>query len=179
MANVTYGDRSFLVDGQRIWLVSGAVHYFRIPSDHWKDALLKAKRGGLNCISTCIAWNYHEMSEGNWETTGEKDLGNFIRMASDLGLYVILQPGPFIGADWDLGGLPAWLTTKTGMAYRTNSAAYTHYLDKYFRKMLPPLADLQVTRGGNIILIQNENGYEQTVMPDRLSYLGFIMAPYR
>lgn len=179
MANVTYGDRSFLVDGQRIWLVSGSVHYFRIPSPLWKDALLKAKRGGLNCISTCIAWNYHEMSEGNWETTGEKDIGNFIRLAADLGLYVILRPGPFIGADWDFGGLPAWLTTKTGMTYRTNSAAYTHYFDKYFRQILPPLADLQVTRGGNIILIQNENGYEQTVMPDRLSYLGFISQLFR
>ncbi len=179
MANVTYDDRSILVDGQRIWLVSGSVQYFRIPSALWRDALLKAKRGGLNCISTCIAWNYHEVAEGRWETTGEKDIGNFIRIAADLGLYVILRPGPFIGADWDFGGLPAWLTTKTGMTYRTNSGAYTHYFDKYFRQILPPLAELQVTRGGNIILIQNENEYDQTVMPDRLSYLGFISQLFR
>ena len=179
MANVTYDDRSILVDGQRIWLVSGSVQYFRIPSALWRDALLKARRGGLNCISTCIAWNYHEISEGRWETTGEKDIGNFIRIAAELGLYVILRPGPFIGADWDFGGLPAWLTTKTGMTYRTNSAAYTHYFDKYFRQILPPLAELQVTRGGNIILIQNENDYDQTVMPDRLSYLDFISQLFR
>jgi len=179
MANVTYDDRSFLVDGQRIWLASGSVQYFRIPSPLWRDALLKAKRGGLNCISTCIPWNYHEASEGCWEATDETDIGSFIRLASDLGLYVILRAGPFIGADWDFGGLPAWLTTKTGMTYRTNSAAYTHYFDKCFRQMLPPLAELQVTRGGNIILIQNENDYEQTVMPDRLSYLGFISQLFR
>lgn len=174
MANVTYDDRSILVDGQRIWLVSGSVHYFRIPSGQWRDALLKARRGGLNCISTCIPWNFHEVAEGQWEMEGDKDVAGFIRLADELGLYVILRPGPYIGADWDFGGLPPWLTTKPGMTYRANSAAYTHYFDKYFRQVLPPLAELQVTRGRNIILIQNENDYDQTVMPDRLNYLNFI-----
>ncbi|MCD6303966.1 MAG: beta-galactosidase [Planctomycetes bacterium] len=179
MASVTYDDRSFLIDGQRIWLVSGEVHYFRVPSALWRDRLLKAKRGGLNCISTCIPWNYHEPQEGRWELSGEKDLGAFIRLAGDLELYVILRPGPYICGHWDFGGLPAWLTTKTGMSYRMGGAAYSHYLDKYFRQVLPRLADLQVTRGGNIVLIQNENHYRITTMPDRLNYLSFVSQLFR
>ncbi|HUS92381.1 MAG TPA: beta-galactosidase [Phycisphaerae bacterium] len=179
MTDVRYDDRSFLVDGQRVWLVSGAVHYFRIPSELWRGRLLKARRGGLNCISTCIAWNLHEPREGQWEMSGDKDIVSFIRQAGDMGLYVILRPGPYIAADWDFGGLPGWLTTKTGMAYRTNSAAYTHYFDKYCHNVLSRLAELQVTRGGNIVLIQNENQYGMTTMPDRLNHLEFISQLFR
>jgi len=179
MPDVTYDDRSFLVDSQRIWLVSGAVHYFRIPSEFWRDRLLKAKRGGLNCISTYIAWNYHEPIEGQWELSDDRDIISFVRIAQELGLYVILRPGPYIGAEWDFGGLPPWLTTKTGVAYRTSSAAYTHYFDKYCRNILPRLAEHQVTHGGNIVLIQNENEYLMTTMPDRLSHLEFISQLFR
>ncbi|MCD6365058.1 MAG: beta-galactosidase, partial [Planctomycetes bacterium] len=179
MATVTYDDRSFLIDGRRIWLVSGSIDYFRVPRDLWHDRLLKAKRAALNCITTCVAWNCHEGIEGQWDLAGQRDVGAFIRMAGELGLYVILRPGPYIAANWDFGGLPPWLTTKSGMAYRTNNAAFTHYYDKYFRKMLPLLADLQVTRGGNIILIQNEDHYRATTMPDRLSYLEFISQLFR
>lgn len=179
MATVTYDDRSFMVDGQRIWLVSGSIHYFRLPSALWRDRLLKARRGGLNCISTYVAWNYHEPAEGQWETSGDRDLVTFVNTAEELGLYVILRPGPYICADWDFGGLPSWLTGKTGVAYRTSSAAYSHYLDKYFRQILSRLADYQVTRGGNIILIQNENGYCMTTMPDRLNHLEFISQLFR
>jgi hypothetical protein len=179
MTSVTYDDRSFLVDGQRVWLVSGSIHYFRVPADLWADRLLKAKRGGLNCIDTYIPWNFHEVAEGRWELAGDQDVGAFIRLAEELGLYVILRPGPYIGADWDFGGLPGWLTAKAGITYRTTNAAFTHYLDKYFRQILPRLAELQVTRGGNIILIQNENDYYPTAMPDRLSYLEFISQLFR
>jgi len=179
MAVVTYDDCSFMVDGSRIWLVSGSVHYFRVPAGLWRDRLLKAKRAGLNCISTYVAWNFHEPQEGNWRLSGDHDVAEFVRIAGELGLYVILRPGPYICAEWDFGGLPAWLTAKTGIAYRTNNAAYMHYFDKYFRQVLPPLAELQVSRGGNIILIQNENEYRFTTMPDRLRYLEFINQLFR
>jgi beta-galactosidase len=179
MATVTYDDRSFLIDGKRIWLVSGSIHYFRVPAGLWRDRLLKAKRAGLNCICTYVAWNYHETEEGNWELEGEKDLAAFVRLAGELGLYVILRPGPYICSEWDSGGLPGWLAAKGVVAYRTNNASFTHYYDKYFRKVLPHLADLQVSRGGNIILIQNENEYQQTSMPDRLAYLDFISQLFR
>ena len=116
MASVTHDDRCFLVDGKPIWLVSGSVHYFRTPAGQWRDRLLKAKRGGLNCISTYIAWNFHEPREGQWELSGDHDVVSFVKLAGELGLYVILRPGPYICSEWDFGGLPGWLTTKQGIA---------------------------------------------------------------
>lgn len=174
MASLTHDGRSFIIDGKRVWLVSGAVHYFRTPAALWPDRLLKAKRAGLNCISTFVPWNFHEAAEGQWDFTGDRDIAAFIRTAGELGLYVILQPGPFIGADWDFGGLPAYLTAKSGIAYRTNNAVFSHYFDRYFRQLLPRLADLQITRSGNIILVQSEHEFVNTTMPDRLQYLEFI-----
>jgi len=179
MVSVTYDDRSFLVDGRRVWLVSGSIHYFRVPSELWPDRLLKAKRAGLNCISTCVPWNVHEPVEGQWEISGDRDVQAFVKLAGELGLYVILRPGPFVGTDCDFGGLPAWLAAKSGMGYRTSNAAYSHYFDKYFARILPKLAEQQVTRGGNVILIQNENQYDQTTMPERLNYLEFISQLFR
>lgn len=179
MAEVSYDDSSYLVDGNRVWLVSGSIHYFRVPAALWRDRLLKAKRAGLNCISTYVAWNVHEPAEGQWEFSGDADVVEFVRLAGELGLYVILRPGPYICAEWDFGGLPGWLTAKGGMSYRTSNAAYMHYFDKFFRQILPRLAEHQVSRGGSIILIQNENEYRMTVMPDRLTYLEFISQLFR
>ncbi len=179
MASVTYDDRSFMIDGRRIWLVSGSLHYFRIPADLWADRLLKAKRAGLNCVSTYIAWNFHEPKEAQWELEDNKDILEFISLADDLGLYVILRPGPYIGSEWDFGGLPAWLAGKSGISYRTNNATFMHYFDKYFAQILPQLAEYQVVNGGNIILIQNENEYQMTTMPDRTAYLDFINQLFR
>lgn len=176
---VSYDDRSYFLDGRRVWLASGSIHYFRLPHQLWRDRLLKAKRSGLNCIETYVAWNFHEAHEGKWDFNGDKDLREFIIQAGELGLYVILRPGPYICAEWDFGGLPSWLMTKSGITYRTANAAYMHYLDKYMSKVLPLLVDLQVTRGGNIILIQNENEYYTTTLPDRLNYCQFITQLFR
>jgi len=157
-----------------VWLVSGSGHYFRVPADLRRDRLLKAKHAGLNCITTYVPWNYHEPVEGQWNFEADRDVAEFVRIADDLGLYVILRPGPYICAEWDFGGLPGWLTTKTGMTLRTNNAAFMHYFDKYFAQLLPRLADQQVTRGGNIILIQNENEYVFGDSPNGRAYLEFI-----
>ncbi|HET6429361.1 MAG TPA: beta-galactosidase [Phycisphaerae bacterium] len=174
MPTVRYDDRSLIVDEERIWLASGSVHYFRVPRDLWRDRLLKAKRAGLNCIQTYVAWNLHEPEQGKWDFSGDLDLREFIGQAAELGLYVILRPGPYICAEWDFGGFPAYLAAKSNLAYRTANAAFMHYFDKFLAQVLVRLADLQVTRGGNIILVQNENEYYYTTMPDRLAYLQFI-----
>ena len=179
MTTVTYDDGSFLIDGRRIWLVSGSIHYFRVPPELWADRLLKAKRAGLNCISTRVAWNFHEERENDWNLTDDRDVAAFVRMAGELGLYVILRPGPYIGADWDFGGLPGWLAGKSGLSYRGTNAAYTHFFDKYFGRVLPRLAELQVTTGGGIVLIQNEHEHGLTTMPDRLTYLEFVSQLFR
>ena len=121
MPTVRYDDRSFFLDDRRIWLTSGSIHYFRVPRELWRDRLLKAKRAGLNCIQTYVAWNLHEPSEGQWDFEGERDVLAFIEQAADLGLYVILRPGPYICAEWDFGGFPAWLAAKSS-AWRSVSA---------------------------------------------------------
>ncbi|KPK85793.1 MAG: hypothetical protein AMJ81_02720 [Phycisphaerae bacterium SM23_33] len=179
MPMVRYDDRSFIVDEQRIWLCSGSIHYFRVPHQLWRDRLLKARRAGLNCVQTYVAWNVHEQDQGEWDFAGDRDLRQFVTLAGELGLYVILRPGPYICAEWDFGGFPAWLASKSGVAYRTANATYMHYFDKYLGQVLPRLADLQVTRGGNIILIQNENEYVYTTQPDRLNYCQFISQLFR
>ncbi len=179
MATITYDDRSFALDGKRIWLASGTVPYYRLPAPLWRDRLLKAKRAGLNCIATRVPWNYHEPREGEWNFTGDRDIAGFIRTAGEFGLYVILRPGPFIDAGWDGGGLPGWLITKTGMTLRASGAAYTHYFDKYFAQLLTRLRDLQVPRGGNLLLLQNEHCYFRTTAPDRLAYLDFVSQLFR
>ena len=179
MTTINYDDRSYFLDGRRVWLASGAIHYFRLPHQLWRDRLLKAKRAGLNCVETYVAWNFHEPHEGEWDFNGDKDLRKFIMQAGELGLYVILRPGPYICAEWDFGGLPSWLMTKSGITYRMANAAYLHYAGKYLGKILPKLVDLQVTRGGNIVLIQNENEYFYTTSPDRLNYFQFITQLFR
>ena len=179
MPTVRYDDRSYSVDDRRIWLTSGSIHYFRIPAELWRDRLLKAKRAGLNCVQTYAAWNVHESVEGRWDFEGDADVAAFVELAGELGMYVILRPGPYICAEWDFGGLPAWLAAKSGISYRTTNATYMHYFDKYLGQLLPRLAEMQVTRGGNIILIQNENEYYYTTMPDRQNYCEFINQLFR
>ncbi len=174
MADVTYDDRSFLIDGKRVWLVGGSVHYSRIPNQLWRDRLLKARRAGLNCVCTPLPWSFHEPVEGKWDFDDDRDVATFVRIAGDLGLFVIIQPGPFIGADWDFGGLPGWLTTKTGIAYRSPNAAYTHYFDKYLQQALGRLADMQASRGGPIVAVQAEHRYFMRTMPDRKTHLDFV-----
>ena len=179
MPSIWYDDRSFFLDDQRIWLCSGSLHYFRVPHELWRDRLLKAKRAGLNCVQTYVAWNFHEPQEGQWDFEADRDVRSFIVQAGELGLYVILRPGPYICAEWDFGGFPSWLAAKGGIAYRTANASYMHYFDKYLGQLLPRLADLQVTQGGNIVLIQNENEYPYTTTPDRLNYCQFISQLFR
>lgn len=174
MARMTYDGRSLMIDGQRIWLTSGSVHYFRIPSPLWHDSLLKARRGGLNCISTYVPWALHEPVEGQWDFSGDRDVVEFIRLANELGLYVILRPGPYICSEFDFGGLPAWLAAKPNIQVRTSNAACLHYYEKYLRQVLPRLVDFQASRGGPIVAVQNENEYQVTTMPDREQYLGHL-----
>ncbi|MCD9025699.1 beta-galactosidase [Cohnella silvisoli] len=176
---VVYDDTSYIIDGKRIWLACGEMHYFRTPAALWKDRLLKAKRAGLNCVSTYMPWNMHETSEGEFDFSGDLDVEAFIRLAGELGLYIILRPGPYICSEWDFGGYPAWLSSKEGILYRTNEPTYSIYYKRYFARALPPLAALDATRGGNIILIQNENEHHMPEIPGRLSYFHDIDQAFR
>ena len=115
---VSYDARSFILDGERVLLTSGSLHYFRVPRDLWRDRLEKAKSFGLNCIQTYVAWNVHEPHEEEYRFDGDADLSAFFSLCEELGLYVIARPGPYICAEWDFGGFPAWLLTKPDILIR-------------------------------------------------------------
>lgn len=102
-------EKSFYLNGEKFHIYSGAMHYFRIPHEYWEDRLLKLKAAGFNTVETYVAWNMHEPREGEFCFEGQSDVVRFIETAQKVGLYVIVRPGPYICAEWDFGGFPAWL----------------------------------------------------------------------
>ncbi|HLH57114.1 MAG TPA: beta-galactosidase [Verrucomicrobiae bacterium] len=161
---------AFIVRGKPVFLVSGSIDYFRCPPELWPDRLLKAKRGGLNCIASCIMWNFHEVEEGRFTFSGEHDLGRFIDLCGELGLYFYARVGPFVCDEWDGGGHPAWLIAKEDIEFRAQHAPTLKYVRRWFEHLIPILAQRQVTRGGPVILVQQENEYHYSNRPDGRAY---------
>lgn len=156
---ITYDNRSFLLDGKRIWLAAGEIHYFRLPREEWREALLRAKRAGLNTISTYVPWNFHEEREGEPDFSGDRDLAHYIDLVGELGMYAMLRPGPYICSEWDGGGLPAWLCAGQVRRFREDDPVYMAAVERWFDALLPIIAARQITRGGPVITVQNENEY--------------------
>lgn len=155
----TIQGEQFLMNGEPFRLLSGAIHYFRIPQAYWYDRLLKLKECGLNTVETYVAWNAHEPTEGNFCFDGILDLGAFLDTAAELGLYAIIRPGPFICAEWEGGGLPAWLLNVPGLRIRCNNAQYLEKVQNFFDRLFPILVPRLCTNGGNILMLQVENEY--------------------
>ena len=156
---VGYDAHSFLIDGESQILLAASIHYFRVPHQLWADRIAKAKRGGMNTIETYVAWNYHEPSPGTFDFQADRDLDEFITECERQGLYVIVRPGPYICAEWDYGGFPAWLQTLPGVAFRTMNAPYLAAVDSWFDALCPIIVKHLWTNGGNVILVQAENEY--------------------
>ena len=159
MGVFTYRGNTFYMDGEPFVVRSGAIHYFRIPRAYWHDRLLKLKECGFNTVETYMAWNLHERREGKFDFSGELDIVEFVKTAAALGLYVILRPGPFICAEWDLGGLPSWLLTYEKMPLRCYDALFLSKLRRYYGEFLPMLRPYFFANGGPIIMLQVENEY--------------------
>ena len=155
----SYDRHSFMWNGQRVFLNSATIHYFRMPREEWREVLLKAKLAGMNCIDTYFAWNVHEPEEGLWRFDGDRDCGAFLDLCAELGMWVIARPGPFICAEWDFGGFPYWLETKPNVKFRENNETYLHHVDLYFDRIVPIIRERQVSAGGSVILVQVENEY--------------------
>jgi len=156
---VGYNPRAFTVDGQPELLLSACIHYFRVPRELWADRIAKAKRGGMNTIETYVAWNWHELASGEFDFTGDRDLEAFLAECERQGMYLIVRPGPYICAEWDYGGFPAWLQTIPNIHFRTMNEPYLRAVDRYFDAVTPIIARHQWTRGGNVLLVQVENEY--------------------
>src|ERR1700722_5850933 len=149
----------FVLDGKPLQIISGEMHYERIPREYWRDRLKKARAMGLNAISTYVFWNAHEPKPGVYDFTGMLDVAAFVRTAQEEGLYVILRPGPYACAEWDLGGLPAWLLADPNIVLRSADDKFLGPAERWLNRLGRELAPLQVTRGGPIIAVQVENEY--------------------
>ncbi|MFD5019895.1 beta-galactosidase family protein [Paenibacillus sp. NPDC058367] len=159
MRKLSISGDHFILDEQPIRLLSGALHYFRIVPEYWQDRLLKLKACGLNTVETYIPWNLHEPEEGSFNFAGFADIEAFVRLAGALGLHVILRPSPYICAEWEFGGLPAWLLADDNIQLRCNDNVYLSKLDAYFDELLPRLRPLLSTNGGPVLALQVENEY--------------------
>ena len=149
----------FYLDGKPFRIISGSIHYFRVPSFYWHDRLVKLRNMGCNTVETYIPWNFHETKKGCFDFEGDHDVVAFIKEATKVGLYVIIRPSPYICAEYEFGGLPAWLLKDPAMRLRCNYKPYMDAVRDYYSVLLPKLVPYQNDHGGNIILMQIENEY--------------------
>uniref|UniRef100_H2V6V5 Beta-galactosidase n=1 Tax=Takifugu rubripes TaxID=31033 RepID=H2V6V5_TAKRU len=157
--SVDYENDCFRKDGERFRYISGSIHYSRIPRVYWKDRLMKMYMAGLNAVQLYIPWNYHEESPGLYNFSGNRDIQYFLQLTNDIGLLAILRPGPYICAEWDMGGLPAWLLQKKDIVLRSSDPDYIAAVDKWMGKILPMIKPYLYQNGGPIITVQVENEY--------------------
>lgn len=149
----------FYLNGEEFQIHAGAIHYFRTLPEYWEDRLLKLKLAGFNTVETYVCWNMHEPQKGTFDFSGILDVERFLTMAQEIGLYAIVRPSPYICAEWDFGGLPAWLLKEPDIHVRCADPVYLAHVEDYFRELMPRLARHQIDRGGNVIMMQIENEY--------------------
>ncbi|WP_406610047.1 glycoside hydrolase family 35 protein [Planctomonas psychrotolerans] len=153
------GATDFELDGRPVRILSGALHYFRIHPDLWADRIHKARLMGLNTIETYVAWNAHEPARGEWRADGGLDLGRFLDLVAAEGMHAIVRPGPYICAEWDNGGLPAWLFRTSDVGVRRAEPQYLDAVGEYLQQVYGIVAPRQIDVGGPVVLVQIENEY--------------------
>ncbi len=153
------GKDAFLLDGKPFVIRCGEMHFARIPRAYWRQRLQMVKACGFNAVCAYMFWNYHEPVRGRYEFTGEKDVVAFCRLAQEEGLWVVLRPGPYTCAEWEFGGLPWWLLKDADIRLRSSDPRYLKPACEYLYQVGKTLAGSQVTRGGNILMVQVENEY--------------------
>ncbi|KAI6190363.1 Glycoside hydrolase domain containing protein [Aphelenchoides bicaudatus] len=137
----------FELDGQPFQYISGEIHYFRIPRQLWNDRLYRLRAMGLNVIQVYVAWNWHEMTEGDYNFNGDRDLVAFLRLAQKHDLYVR-----------EMGGLPAWLLSYDNISLRDNKGPFLDLAKRFLKRLVDEVKDLQYP-DGPIIMAQVENEY--------------------
>lgn len=155
----TLGDEAFLLDGKPLQMISGEMHCARIPVAYWRDRMKMAKAMGLNTIGTYVFWNAHEAVQGKYDFSGNNNIAEFVRIAKEEGLWVVLRPSPYACAEWEFGGYPWWLLKDPTMKVRSKDSRFIAAYTKYIKQLAKELVPLQVNHGGNILMIQIENEY--------------------
>lgn len=158
MGKVEVAGGAIRIDGVATQIISGTIHYFRHLPEQWRDRIIKAKMMGLNAIETYVCHNLHEPHPGQFDFSGMLDLERFLEIIQEEGLYAIVRPGSYICAEWENGGLPAWMTAAPGPV-RCSAPAFLEATDRYLDELLPRLRRFQYTEGGPVILMQIENEY--------------------
>ena len=153
------GKNTFLLDGEPFVVKAAELHYTRIPQAYWEHRIEMCKALGMNTICIYIFWNIHEQEEGKFDFSGQNDIAAFCRAAQKHGMYVIVRPGPYVCAEWEMGGLPWWLLKKKDVALRTLDPYYMERVGIFMKEVGKQLAPLQINKGGNIIMVQVENEY--------------------
>jgi len=153
------GDKTFLLDGKPFLIKAAEMHYTRIPAEYWEHRIQMCKALGMNTICIYAFWNIHEQKEGEFDFKGQNDIAAFCRLAQKHGMYIMLRPGPYVCSEWEMGGLPWWLLKKKDIKLRTNDTYFLERTKLFMNEIGKELADLQVSRGGNIIMVQVENEY--------------------
>ncbi len=160
-ASHTFGieGANFLLDGKPLVIISGEMHYPRVPRPYWRDRMRKMRAMGLNTLCTYVFWNLHEPVTGKFDFTGNLDVAEYVRTAQEEGLWVILRPGPYVCSEWDFGGLPSWLLLTRDIKVRTTDARFLGAAAKYLKRVGEQLAPFEIARGGPLIMVQVENEY--------------------
>jgi beta-galactosidase len=153
------GDSAFFLDGRPFQMISGEMHYTRVPREAWRARMKMAKAMGLNTIGTYVFWNVHEPQKDQFDFSGNNDIAAYVRTAQEEGLWVVLRPSPYVCAEWEFGGYPYWLQKESGLVVRSKEPKYLEEYKKYIRAVGRQLAPLQVNHGGNILMVQVENEY--------------------
>jgi len=154
------GADDFLLDGKPFQIMSGEMHPARIPVEYWRHRIRMAKAMGLNTVAMYVFWNYHETKEGVFDfTSGNRDIAQFVRIAQEEGLWVLLRPGPYVCAEWDFGGIPSYLLADPELKIRSLNPHYMQAAERYISALAPIVRPLLVGNGGPILMVQIENEY--------------------
>ncbi|RYD45925.1 MAG: beta-galactosidase, partial [Verrucomicrobiaceae bacterium] len=153
------GEHDLLLDGKRMQIRCGELHFARVPKEYWRHRLQLCKAMGLNTVCAYLFWNLHEFEKGKYDWEGQADAAEFCRLAQEEGLWVLLRPGPYACAEWDGGGLPWWLLKKPDIALRSQDPDFMAASQAWLKEVGRVLGPLQVTKGGPILMAQVENEY--------------------
>lgn len=164
----------FLMDGKPYQIIAGDMHYPRIPREYWSDRLKKARAMGLNTVTMYSFWNVHETEPGHYNFSGQNDIAEFIRQAQKEGLNVILRPGPYVCAEWELGGYPSWLLKDSDRVLRSSDVKHREAVKRWFTRLGKEIKPLLLKNGGPIIAIQVEN--EFGALGESIEYLENLKA---